>query len=160
MFARLPERENRTGWILNYSHPTYGHHVERSLQYSRAFSFRLFGAFVDVGNRNVAEPVRWNSLRLHIRPQLVKCADFLAVELEHCVDAIRTHRMVFIIPPEELCVKILRRRAISCSQLNPTKRTRLIFGCLLHSCFTHLDQSSLMNRTKTRGERFCFSESG
>src|SRR5205085_3963209 len=159
VFARLPKRENGASRILEYSHSTYRHHVEWWLQKRCAFGFRFFRAFVNIFNGNVAEPMRRNSLRSHLRILLVKCAHLFVVELEHCVNAVRAHRMVVVTPTEELSVEIFCARAVSCAQLNPTERTGLVIGCLLQSSFRHLDRSSLM-MDKTLGRTFLFLESG
>src|ERR1041385_2684275 len=159
MFARLPKREDSASRILDYRHSTYCHHVKWWFHKRCAFRFRLFRAFIDVINRNVAEPMRWNSLRFHLSIQLVERADLFVTELEHCVNAVWAHRMVFVIPAEELRVEILCGRAVSCAELNPTERTGLVTGSLLHSRFSHLDRSSF-TMDKTRGERFYFWKAG
>ena len=76
-----------------------------------------------------------------------------------------THRIVLKFPAKELRVKTLRGFAIAGAELHPTKISGLDFGCLLHSCFAHLDQILLVvrqicrrffNECLKRGETFCF----
>jgi hypothetical protein len=106
--------------------------------------------------------VRWDSLGHHVRHQFVKATDIFAVEFEYGVNAVWSHRIVDVFPVEELRVKIFSCVVIAGSEFHPTKRAGFGVGHLLHSYFTHLDQSSYIGQVRAalfsdgseRGETF------
>src|SRR6185369_5573454 len=62
----LPDRKNGARRILDDGHPSRGEHVERTIDYGRAFSFGFLYRFVCIHYRYIAQPVRGDALCDHV----------------------------------------------------------------------------------------------
>src|ERR1041385_3960764 len=139
----LPDREHCVSRIFDHSHAADTAYVKWAIHYHCAGGFRFFARFVSVVDEDITQPVWGNSLGHHVRHHFVKTTDVFAGELNHGVDHVRAHRVIFVFPAKELGVKIFGVIAAARSELNPTESAGLQFRRLLHSCFSHVNQSSL-----------------
>src|SRR5208283_4498492 len=122
ILLHLPDAESRAGGILHHRHPTGIHHVESWGKNFAAQLLRLCSSGVSAVDLDINHPVRRNSVRALLGTQRASGRRMAALELEHGVKIVGTHRIVMRFPPEKCVVKTLGGGLVGGVEFNPAER--------------------------------------
>jgi hypothetical protein len=130
---RLPQRENRPGWIADRGHAAGVEDVERGAEHGGAAELtRTRRGRVGVLYRDVGGPVRRRARRPRLRLLSVEDRDVVAGPAQHPVRTSRAHREFLRLPAEQARVEPLSRRGVRCRQTYPAEHAWLVVRALAH----------------------------